>query len=136
MGTRATQLSDRHPADVNNLLTSGLASACHYAGIRPGCQHLAAVRYGQVALCARCDQQRSTTGKGTPPARLPDPGKLLEVAAARDACQHAAAALRAAVTRARQAGHPWSTLAAILAVTRQAAQQRFAPDTTEDLMIT
>jgi pimeloyl-ACP methyl ester carboxylesterase len=74
---------------------------------------------------ARCDQRRSTTAKGTPPARLSDPHALLEVAAAR-AYQQAAAALRDAVTCARQAGHPWSTVAAILGVTRQAAQQRFA----------
>ncbi len=38
----------------------------------------------------------------------------------------AAAALHAAVAWARQAGHPWSSVAAILGGTRQAAQQRFA----------
>ena len=59
--------------------------------------------------------------------RLPDPRALLEIAAARDACQQAAAGLRRAVAAARQAGHPWSAVAAILAISRQAAQQRFAP---------
>jgi hypothetical protein len=116
----------QHPDDVKNLLTSGLAQQCHYAGARPGCQVLAAVRYGLVALCAACDQRRSTLGKGIPPARLADPQALLEIAAARDACQQAAEALRHAVTRARQAGHPWSSVAAILGGTRQAAWQRFA----------
>jgi hypothetical protein len=119
-----------HPADVNAILTSGLACACHYAAVRPDCQALASIRYGQTALCARCDQRRSSLGKDTPPIRLPDPHVLLEVAAARDACQHAAAALRRAVTHARGAGHSWNAVAAILGVTRQAAQQRFAHDAT------
>jgi len=114
------------PAGVKNLLTSGLARACRYAGTRPECQVLAAVRYGQLALCAPCDQRRSTLGKGTPPVSLPDPRGLLEIAAARDACQLAEAELRQAVAAARHAGHPWSAVAAILAVSRQAAQQRFA----------
>jgi hypothetical protein len=122
----------RPAAIVNGILTSGLARACQYAGTRPGCQVLAAVRYGPVALCAGCDQRRSTAGKGTPATALPDPRALLEIAAAGDACQQAAAALRHAVAAARQAGHPWSAVAAILGGTRQAAQQRFAPapDTT------
>jgi hypothetical protein len=111
---------------VKNLLTSGLARACRYAGTRPDCQVLAAVRYGQLALCAPCDQRRSTLGKGTRPVALPDPCALLEIAAARRACQQAEAELRQAVAAARQAGHPWSAVAAILGATRQAAQQRFA----------
>jgi hypothetical protein len=117
----------RRSPDVRNLLTSGLARACQYAGARPGCQVLAAVRYGPAALCAACDQRRSTLGKGTPATALPDPRALLEIAAASDACEQAAADLRRAVTAARQAGHPWSAVAAILGGTRQAAQQRFAP---------
>ncbi len=113
------------PAGVNTILTSGLASAGHYAGARPDCQHLASVRYGPIALCASCDQRRSITGKGATPVRLPDPHVLPEVAAARDACAQAGTALHRAVALARQAGHPWSTIAALLGVTRQAAQQRF-----------
>ena len=123
---QATPGADRYPAGVKNMLTSGLARACHYAAARPDCQVLAAVQYGPVALCSPCDQQRSTAGKGVPPVLLPDPYALLEIAAARDACQQAAAALRHAVAAARQAGHPWSAVAAILAISRQAAQQRFA----------
>ena len=118
--------ADRYPAGVKNILTLGLARACHYAAARPDCQVLASVRYGPVALCSLCDQQRSTAGKGVSPVRLPDPRSLLEIAAARGACQQAAAALRHAVAAARQAGHPWSAVAAILAISRQAAQQRFA----------
>src|SRR6266700_2504812 len=75
------------PPGVKALLTSGLAQACRYAATRPDCQVLASVRYGQLALCAACDQRRSTLGKGTPPARLPDPGALLRIAAAREAAQ-------------------------------------------------
>ena len=129
MPSPSSRRIDHHPAGVKNLLTSGLARACQYAGARPGCQVLAAICYGPVALCAACDQRRSTLGKGTPPVSLPDPRALLQMAAARDACQQAAADLRRAVAAARQAGHPWSAVAAILAVSRQAAQQRFAPDT-------
>jgi hypothetical protein len=113
------------PGSVKDLLTAGLARPCRHAGSRPGCQLLAAVCYGPVALCAACDQQRSSVGKGQAPARLPDPAALLEIAAARDACQQAQAALACAVDRARQAGHPWSAVAAVLGGTRQAAQQRF-----------
>jgi hypothetical protein len=122
----ATAGADRYPAGVKSLLTSGLARACRYAGTRPDCQALAAVRYGQLALCAPCDQRRSTFGKGTQPVPLPDPSALLPIAAARHACQQAETGLRQAVAAARQAGHPWSAVAAILGGTRQAAQQRFA----------
>jgi len=117
------------PPGVKALLAAGLAQACRYAAARPDCQVLACVRYGQLALCAACDQRRSTLGKGTMPARLPDPGALLRIAAARDARERAASELRHAVAAARQAGHPWRAVAAILAISRQAAQQRFAPDT-------
>ena len=120
-----TSAGGRHSPDVKNLLTSGLARACQYAGARPGCQILAAVCYGPVALCAACDQRRSTLGKGVPPVSLPDPRALLEIAAASDACQQAEAGLRQAVAAARHAGHPWSSIAALLGGTRQAAQQRF-----------
>ena len=106
-------------------MTSGLAQACYFAASRPDCLVLASVRYGPVGLCSGCDQRRSTLGKGTPPLQLPDPHALLQIAAAREACQQAAADLRRAVAAARQAGHPWSAVAAILGGTRQAAQQRF-----------
>lgn len=114
------------PASVNDLLTSGLARACHHAGARPGCQLLASVAHGPVALCGSCDQRRSTVGRQHPPVPLPDPAALLQLAAARDATRQADVALRHAVARARQDGHPWSAVAAILGGTRQAAQQRFA----------
>ena len=48
------------PENVKDLLTSGLARPCSYGGSRPGCQLLAVVRYGPAALCAACDQRRST----------------------------------------------------------------------------
>jgi hypothetical protein len=124
--TASSQRAGHDPADVKNLLTSGLARACHYAAAGPGCQVLASVCYGPVYLCASCDQRRSSVGKGAPPVRLPDPHALLQIVAARDACQQAAAVLRQAVAAARQAGQPWSAVAAILGGSRQAAQQRFA----------
>lgn len=119
-------VGDQYPPGVKSLLTSGLARACQHAGGRPDCQVLAVVCYGPAALCAGCGQRRSTVGKGIPATALPDPGALLEIAAARDACQQAEADLRHAVAAARQAGQPWSAVAAILGGTRQAAQQRFA----------
>ncbi len=125
MTAPATPDAARHSPDVNKILTSGLARACCYAGTRPDCQDLAAVCYGQLALCASCDQRRSTLGKGVPPVALPDPRALLQIAAAREACQQAETGLRQAVAAARRAGHPWSAVAAILGGTRQAAQQRF-----------
>jgi hypothetical protein len=57
--------------------------------------------------------------------RLLDPGALLEVIAAQDACRQAELALRHAVSSARRAGQPWSAVGAVLGTTRQAAQQRF-----------
>jgi hypothetical protein len=134
VSTQATRPPDTLRADcnVNKILTTGLAVACHYAAARPDCQVLASVRYGHTALCTSCDQRRSTTGKGTPPIRLPHPHALLQVAAAHDACQQAAAVLRDAVASARQVGHPWSAVAGILGVTRQAAQQRFAQNSTSE----
>lgn len=129
MSAPGTWQAAQHPPGVNAILTPGLASACYYAAARPDCRVLASIRYGQIALCASCDQQRSTTGKGTLPVHLPDPHILLQVTAARDACQQATAALRRAVAAA---GHPWSTVAAVLGVTRQAAKQRFARDATQN----
>jgi hypothetical protein len=95
---------------------------------RPHCQLTAVVRYGPAALCADCDRRRSTLGKGQAPRRLPagppiDP--LDWIAVADNDLRATAEVLAAAVTRARQHGHPWSAIAHTLGVTRQAAQQRF-----------
>jgi hypothetical protein len=113
---------------VKELLTSGLVAACIYAdrpGDRPCCEGLGVVRYGRITLCADCDRRRSAVGKGMVPVRLAEPGALLEVLTARDARRQAELALRHAVSSARRAGHPWSTVGAVLGTTRQAAQQRF-----------
>jgi hypothetical protein len=119
--------ADPPAATVNGVLAYGLAQAYQYAASRPGCQVLASVRYGPVALCALCDQRRSTLGKGTQPVQLPDPRGLPEIAAASVACRQATSDLRRAVAAARQAGHPRSAVAAIPGGSLQAAQQRFAP---------
>jgi hypothetical protein len=105
---------------------------CRYAtapATRPDCQLLAVVRYGPIALCASCDQRRSTLGKGQPPTPLPpappvDP--LAWIAQARRDLRAAEDTLTATVHRARQRGHPWSAIGAVLGISRQAAQQRFA----------
>ena len=113
---------------VKVLLTSGVVAACFYAQRpqdRPCCEGLGVVRYGPTTLCADCDRRRSAVGKGTAPVRLPDPGALLEVMAARDACRQAELSLRRAVSAARHVGHAWSAVGAVLGTTRQAAQQRF-----------
>ncbi|HUZ30232.1 MAG TPA: hypothetical protein VMU90_13365 [Solirubrobacteraceae bacterium] len=115
-------------AGVKALLTSGVVTACFYAERpqdRPCCEGLGLVRYGPITLCADCDRRRSAVGKGMAPLPLADPGALLEVIAARDACRQAELALRCAVSSARRAGHAWSALGAVLGTTRQAAQQRF-----------
>jgi hypothetical protein len=96
---------------------------------RPHCQLTAVIRYGTVPLCADCDQQRSTLGKGQPPRPLPA-GPQIDpidwISTAHDDLRAATQVLHAAVTRARQRGHPWSLIARTLRVSRQAAQQRFS----------
>ena len=119
---------DTTTPSVKALLTSGALTACFYAqrpGDRPSCDGLGVVRYGPTTLCADCDRRRSAVGKGTAPVRLPDPAALLEVIAAREACRHAEIALWRSVTSARDAGHAWSAVGAVVGTTRQAAQQRF-----------
>lgn len=96
---------------------------------RPDCQLSPTVAYGPTnALCSSCDQQRSTLGKGH--AARPLLGAAVDpVALIIDAHAHLAAAseeLAAAVTRARQHHATWSSIAAVLGTTRQAAQQRFS----------
>jgi hypothetical protein len=126
-----TPADEKDPVSVKELLTSGMAVACYYASpekrsSRPRCLLLATVRYGATALCHDCDIRRSAVGKGTVPVSLPDPQVLLEVIAARDALRRADTALSEAVCRARQAGQPWAAIGAVLTISRQAAQQRFA----------
>ncbi len=112
---------------------------CFYADDptrRPECTLTAVVRYDATALCATCQPRRSTVGKGTRALALPA-ATTLDVLDWVGAAQHQAAAaqrtLAASVTRARQAGHSWSTISARLGITRQAAQQRFrTPTDTRD----
>lgn len=96
---------------------------------RPRCTLTATVRFGIVALCASCQNLRSTVGKGQLPVALPE-GPAFDVlgwiAAAHEQADAAERTLTAAVIRARQAGHPWSVIGTHLSVSRQAAQQRFS----------
>jgi hypothetical protein len=124
--------SDHDAGIVKELLTTGTLTACYYLHRpqqRPNCQHVAVVRYGPIALCANCDQQRSTLGKATTPQRLPDPHALIAVIAARNQARQADVQLHHAVNSARHAGLAWSTIGTILGTTRQAAQQRFDKNT-------
>jgi hypothetical protein len=54
-------------------------------------------------------------------------GFLALVAAARVGAEEAERLLHQAVVGARQAGHSWEAIGALLGTSRQAAQQRFAP---------
>lgn len=122
---------------VKELLTSGVVTACFYADRpqdRPYCEGLGVVRYGPTTLCADCDRRRSAVGKGMAPVHLPNPGALLDVIAARDACRQAELALRDAVSSSRRAGHAWSAVGAVLGTTRQAAQQRFDEPEQEEVI--
>jgi len=104
---------------------------CHYALTpqhRPDCQLTATVTYGDIPLCSACAGLRSTLGKGQTPRKLPTPhspdplGLLAEVHLE---LTNAIEQLHAAVARARQHHTTWTSIAAILGTTRQAAQQRF-----------
>ena len=101
---------------------------------RPHCALTATVRFGTITLCGPCTSRRSTVGKGQPGTPLP-PSPPLDLSSWIAAAQHDADAaehtLRAAVTRARQAGLPWTAIGAQLGVSRQAAQQRFARTSTQ-----
>ncbi len=86
------------------------AVRCYYANdpaSRPLCTLTAVVMFGTVALCPTCPPQRSSVGKGTPPAPLPAGPELQVLDWVGAAHQQAAAAertLAAAVARARQTG--------------------------------
>jgi len=58
-------MADRN---ASSILTSGLASACHYAGARPGCRVLGHHPPRPDRPCARCDQRRSARGDRRPAA--------------------------------------------------------------------
>jgi hypothetical protein len=110
-------------------MTTG-AARCIYAlrpADRPGCQITATLTYGGIALCAACDAQRSTLGKGQTRRHLPgtEPDPIALLADARTHLIDAHEQLQAAVIRARQHHTTWTSIARVLGTTRQAAQQRF-----------
>ena len=107
------------------------ARPCCYADDpvhRPLCLLTATIRFGAIALCASCNADRSTVGKGQAPVRL-TPGRSFDVlgwvATAHEQAKTAEATLAAAVTRARQTGASWTAIGAQLGLSRQGAQQRF-----------
>jgi hypothetical protein len=104
---------------------------CHYADDptrRPRCTLTATIQLGAVTLCASCNAQRSTLGKGQRPVPLP-PGPGFDVlgwvTTAHQQARAAETTLAAAVTRARQTGASWTVIGTHLGLTRQGAQQRF-----------
>ena len=114
------------------------ARACYYAddpARRPACTLTATIRLGTVVLCPSCNTRRSTLGKGQVPVPLP-PSAAFDVlgwiATAHKQADAAEATLAAAITRARQAGTPWSVIGAQLGISRQGAQQRFTRSTTRN----
>jgi len=95
---------------------------------RPDCELTAVIRFGNVALCAACQQRRSSVGKGQRPVALatgPTISILGWITTAHQQVADADQALRAAVTRARRSGHSWTAIGTQLSISRQAAQQRF-----------
>jgi len=111
--------------------TVDTAVRCHYAdqpSRRPQCTLTASVELGPLALCESCAARRSSVGKGQSSVALPAGPQvdvLTWIGAAHEHANAADRTLSAAITRARQAGHPWSDIGAQLGVSRQAAQQRF-----------
>lgn len=101
-------------------------TACHYTddARRPGCQHIAEVAYGTIALCADCDRRRSTVGKGTIVTRL-NPRSLQAVRQAAEELDRAQQHLDDTVRSARHNRATWAQIADTLGVTRQAAHQRW-----------
>jgi len=114
-------------------MTAPATADCYYAGKpreRPACQLTATAAVGGVLLCPDCLPRRSTVGKGqrvrhlpTATADGPDPLDQITQAAAR--VRQAEQTLTAAVRRARRHGHSWTQIGQRLAITRQAAHQRF-----------
>ncbi len=117
-----------HPRCQQNLDSIVWCSHATDFDRRPHCTLTATVRFGTIALCGPCASRRSTVGKGQPGIPLP-PSPTIDLLSWIAAAQHDAAAaehtLNAAITRARQAGLPWTAIGAQLGVSRQAAQQRF-----------
>lgn len=130
MSTPPTRRASQAAVDATS------AVRCHYAGhpaARPHCTLTATIRLGTVPLCPSCLAGRSSLGKGQVSVTLPA-GPVIDVLDWISTAQQQAAAadrnLAAAVTRARQNGHPWSVIGARLGITRQAAQQRFTTPAT------
>ncbi len=117
--------------DVKSGLTvEAIPARCYYAlrpQERPGCQLTATVAYGTTTLCSACQRDRSTLGKGQSPRPLPSTTNLDALALLDQAhleFTRAAGQLPAAIARARQHHATWTAIAAVLGITRQAAQQR------------
>jgi hypothetical protein len=118
------------PGSRQRRLDAEPARCCHAddPALRPHCTLTPVVQFGNLMLCSACNDSRSSIGKSQHAVGLPL-SPALDVLAWISTAQHQAVAadrtLNAAVTRARQAGHPWSAIGCRLGVTRQAAQQRF-----------
>jgi hypothetical protein len=104
--------------------------SCYYAqgaspGPRPHCDGIAVVAYGNIALCASCDQMRSAVGRTDAPRPLPA-AQLHRLMAAAQTLAQAENDVAQAVRQARQGGASWTHIGDALGVSRQAAQQRWS----------
>jgi hypothetical protein len=102
---------------------------CHYdtderRPLRPHCQGFAIVAYGDIRLCATCDQMRSAVGR-TNIARAVPGAELAHLIDAAQAVTRAERQLADAVRAARVAGASWAQIGDAVGLTRQAAQQRW-----------
>ncbi len=102
---------------------------CHYDSgehrpLRPHCQGIAVVAYGDIRLCAICDRMRSAVGRTNIARPLPgaELGQLIDAAHALAQAEHR---LDDAVRGVRDAGATWAHIGDAVGLTRQAAQQRW-----------
>jgi hypothetical protein len=118
-----THRAERRQDALAASLTCYYAQGAHPA--RPHCDGIAAVAYGNIALCASCDQMRSAVGRTDAPRPLPA-AKLHRLIAAAQTLAQAENDVAQAVRQARQGGASWTHIGDALGVSRQAAQQRWS----------
>ncbi|MDQ3353011.1 MAG: hypothetical protein M3507_00730 [Actinomycetota bacterium] len=86
---------------------------------------MATVAYGPIALCDTCDRMRSAVGREHVARPLPG-AQLDRLSQAVASLRNAEQALDLAVAAARHEGASWAQIGDIVAITRQAAHQRWA----------
>jgi hypothetical protein len=122
-------MAEANQAGDSSMTVSTKVDTCYYLtrADRPGCQGIAVMSYGSVALCASCDSRRSTIGKGVARHHLKTPtiDPLEQLSAAQNKLDQASQKLVERVILARRTGCSWTRIAQVVGTTRQAAQQRY-----------